>query len=468
MNDSSAPRATPGHCPPLPADATAAVLGKLSSAGEVDLGQLPPLAREVQRWQTAEGTQVRFVATHSRPMVDLVLRFRAGSALDAATPGLAALALYCLDQGTTQLDAVQFADQLEGLGAIMSRSVSLDQAVISLRSLSLPALRSSAMQLITQMVAHPALREADLEKIRQRLLSHLLSRTWNSQTRLSDTAMAQLFAGHPYATPYAGTAESLANISAEQLQAFHRKAYSANNLDIGLVGDLSREEAETLVDSLTQALPQDWAALPAPAAPGAVARTIHLDQPGSTTLVTLTLALQVSPSDPDYPALVMSEQILGAGVESRLMQELRMRRALTYNISSSLVPLDACTLLQIEWDIAPEYRDASQALVTSMLECFCEQGPSQAECELALNQVAGKLLRAMADNAQLAKGLAAFSHQGQPTDHPASHVQALALLTPEAIRDTARTWLDALQAVVVTLGPSVAQLPLPEATSIDQ
>ena len=77
-----------------------------------------------------------------------------------------------------------------------------------------------------------------------------------------------------------------------------------------------------------------------------------------------------------------------------------------------------------------------------MLECFIAHGPTQAECDLALNQLAGKLMRGMADNAVLANGLAVFSHQGLPANHLASYREKLAALTPEGIRQAARGWLD--------------------------
>ncbi|MBV4505137.1 insulinase family protein [Pseudomonas sp. BW13M1] len=432
-----------------------------TSAQTIDLGHHASIEQQVHRWQTSEGARVRLVTDHKRPVFDLVLRFRAGSAQDSELPGIAALALYCLDQGTESFDAAQFVDQLEGLGAIMNREIHQDHALVSLRGLSVPGLRDRAVGLLADMVARPAFREPDLEKIRSRIGGHLLSRGRSSQYVLADATMSQLFANHPYATPSAGTLESLANLTVDQLRAFHRRAYSASNLDIGIVGDLSLEQAEALVNTITQALPQGWAAAPPPPPALGKPSTRSLERAGNTTVAMLTMACQVPPTSPHYPALVMLDQILGASFESRLTQELRGRLALTYDIHSNLLPLDAASLLQISWDIAPEHLDASRSRIEQILQSLSEEGPSQVELDLALSQLTGSTLRSMAANAQLAKALAKFSHQGQPADYLPRLLAALANLTPEDIRQTARSLLATQQQVFVTRGPIVEQLPLP-------
>ena len=148
MTDTNSTSTTSGPCNYLAPDTLALTLANLASAQALDLEPFPLVKHDVQHWHTKEGARVRFLASHERPMFDLVLQFRAGSALDGDTPGLAALTLYALDQGTAQLDAHQFTEQLEGLGAIMSRQVTQDCAIITLRSLNMPALRASALRLV--------------------------------------------------------------------------------------------------------------------------------------------------------------------------------------------------------------------------------------------------------------------------------------------------------------------------------
>jgi len=349
----------------------------------------------------------------------------------------------------------------------MSREIARDHALVTLRGLSTPPLRDAALDLITQMVARPALRSDSVEKIRTRLRNYHSSRIQTGHGGLNDATMGHLFAGHPYATLPAGTFDGLASITLEQLKDFHRKAYSANNVDIALVGDLSREEAETFISALVKTLPQNWAATPVPPLPTTITEPLHMTRPGSNTRVLLTQPLQVTPASARYGALLLANNILGAGIESRLAAELRSRRALTYAVGSTLVPMDAGCLWQIGWDIAPQFREASRELVADVLECFIAHGPSEAERTLALNKLAGDLLRTMTNNAFLAQGLTTHAHQGLPADHLATLLPKLAVLTVEDIRLAARDWLCVQQACFVTLGPTVYQQPLPKPSTMD-
>ncbi|MNH05421.1 Peptidase M16 inactive domain protein [compost metagenome] len=466
MNHNNSLTARPLLCDGPATDTALAAMANLRSTQDIELGQVPPLQAAPELWQTAEGAKVSFIETHGRPMFDLALRFRAGSVLDGTNPGLAALVLYSLDQGTEQLDAAQFAQQIEGYSAILSRRISDDSAVITLRCLSLPTLRASVMQLLADMLARPAFREPDVAKIRERIAFNRAKLGNHPLIRLADTTTAHVFRGHPYASRL--TADTISSISDEQIRAFHQRAYSANNLDIGLVGDLTREEAEQLINDLVRALPQEWAATAPPPVPENQHLVRHLEAAGSTTRAILTVSSKVSPRDPVFPALTLLNVILGSTYESRLSQELRTLRNLTYSIYSDLKPLDAASLLQIHWDTAPQYRDAAGALVSGILACLRDRGPSQAECDVAVNQIAGKLHHNLANNAKLAQALATYSHQGLPGDHLATFLEKLGALTPANLREAAQVWLNHDAQVFVTLGPVTEQLPLPVAPPVDQ
>lgn len=444
-------------------DPALAAMANLESMQAIKLGRAPSVQATAEQWQTAEGTRVSFIAAQGRPMIDLVLRFRAGSMLDGDTPGLAALALYSLDQGTEDLDAAQFAQRLAGLGATLSRKISEDSTSIALRCLSMPTLRAQAIGLLTQMVARPALREAEVAKIRERIAFNQARQSRHPILRMANATMSHVFHGHPYAAPPA--ARPADDLGAEQVRAFHQKAYSANNLDIGLVGDVSRAEAEQLVNMLVQALPQQWAAQTPPAPADPLPLVQHVDFAGNATQAMLTIAARVAPKDPPYPALVLLTAILGGSYEARLTQELRHLRGLTYAVSAFLRPLDATTLFQIHWDVVPQHRDASGALVSAMLNCLREHGPSQAECDMAVNQIAARLHHDLADHGKLASALATYSHQGLPADHLTTYVDTLAALTPANLLEAAQVWLGQAPEVFVTSGPAVEQLPLSQPTA---
>ena len=52
-----------------------------------------------------------------------------------------------------------------------------------------------------------------------------------------------MYGFHPYGLPGSGTAETLAGITREDLQAFHRRYFVPNNMMLAIVGDMTSEEA---------------------------------------------------------------------------------------------------------------------------------------------------------------------------------------------------------------------------------
>ncbi|CAG8864436.1 putative zinc protease [Pseudomonas fluorescens] len=437
-----------------------ALFANLVSAQGIDLDQLEPIGTQVHTWQAATGTWVTFVQSRDQPVVDLVARFNAGTQLDGDTSGLAALTLHMLGHGTRHLDAERFAERIEQSGVRIDKRVRLTHATLSLRALSQQALLDPAIELFTEMLGYPALHATDLAVIKPRLLAYHAARKAHPGTRARLEAHAHLFAGHPYANASGSTAQGVESITEGDLGRFHQRAYSANNLRLSLVGDLSREQAESIVERITRALPQGWAAAQLPEAPFASGGTLHVDQAGMNSAVVLAMPIRITLADPDYPALMLAHVVLGSGFESRLMQELRLRRGLTYDISSELFPYEAGGVLSIDWEIDPQYVEGSQQLVASVLREFIERGPTKAELQHARQQVAGRLLRGVARNQSLAAVLVELNQQ--PFIQFDTYLHHLDEITPQAVQEVLQNHLDPTRMVFTSAGPATPQLPLPD------
>ncbi len=437
------------------------VHGGLVSAQGVDLDLFEPIDTQVKAWTTDSGTAVKFVEARGLPIVDIVLQFRAGTTQDTVLPGLASLAFYMLDEGSQQHTATQQAEQLERLGAVMEKQIRLEHANLSLRSLSTEALLDPALALFIDLVARPAFTADALAKIKSQLLRHNASREHHPRLRARSEAFRHMFSGHQYGNPLGSTQQGIDQATPEDLRRFHQRAYCASNLDIVVVGDLSLAQAQAVSQQISQALPQGWSAIELPAAAPAAGATLNVEQPGASTAVLIASPMNMPANHPQYPALVLASEVLGSGIASRLMNELRHRRGLTYGIYTRVNALSAGGLFSAEWDIAPEYVEGSQVLVETLLREFIEQGPTQAELQVARKQLAGQLLRDVAQNKLLAALLTQINHQRQPADFLDSYIERLARLTPADVRAVMQRQLDLSQAVRVSVGPPTEQQPLP-------
>lgn len=441
---------------------------RLTSLHGLDLNYLEPIDTKVQTWTTEAGTRVQFVEARGLPVVDLVLRFGAGIVQDTDKSGLAALTLYMLDEGSDGLTASEHAAGLERLGAEVSKHLRLEQAVLSLRSLSQRTLLDPALALFGAMAAKPDFLPAALEKVKSQTHAYAASRLSRPSIRARSEAFGYLFDGHPYANPIGTTPEGIEAVTVDDLRAFHRKAYSASNMEMTLVGDLSTAEAKAIAHRISQALPQGWVATPPPAVVEVPGTTLHVERPGASTCVLLALPMTVPANDPQFPAMVLAREILTSGLDSRLMTELRQRRGLTYDVSSQISAMRSGGVFMIEWDIASNLVEATKTLVGTLLQRFIDEGPTEAELGLARHQLAGQLLRDVAQNKRLAGLLSATARQRQPEGYLNGYNAMLTGLTTDAVRETLRRRLDLRQAVWVSVGPTVDQQPLPELPALDQ
>ncbi|MFC3608258.1 M16 family metallopeptidase [Stutzerimonas tarimensis] len=416
---------------------------------------------EIHSWKTVEGAQVLFVEARELPMFDLRLTFAAGSSQDGGVPGLASLTNAMLDEGVPGRDATAIAQGFEELGASFGKGAYRDMGVLSLRSLSDPARREPALALFSQVAGQPSFPADSLARIKNQLMAGFEMQKQNPGRLASLALFESLYDEHPYGHPSEGTPASVPAIAVEQLRAFHRRAYSAGNAVIALIGDLDREEAQAIASQVSAALPQD-----SPPGPLAQPRRPegsrqHIEFPSQQTHLMLA-QLGVPRGHPDYPALYLGNQILGGGgFGTRLMEEVREKRGLTYGIYSGFTPMRAAGPFMISVQTRADMAEGTLELVQALVREFLAEGPTEAELERAKRETAGSFPLSTASNADIVGQLGSIGFYGLPLGYLEDFMRDVQAVSAEDIRAAMNRHLSAEDFTVVSVGPSVTQLPLP-------
>src|SRR5690606_13300724 len=178
-----------------------------------------------------------------------------------------------------------------------------------------------------------------LERVRKQLLSGLAFAAKNPNRVAGKAWSALAFAGHPYGLPADGTPESIAGITAADLEAYRKRNFARDNLKVVAVGDINAEQLGELLDKVFGSLPAKAELTPvAQTTPEAKERVqvIHMDVPQS---VVQFGAPGIAREDDDFMAAFVLNQILGGGgFASRLTEEVREKRGLAYSVYSYLQP----------------------------------------------------------------------------------------------------------------------------------
>jgi zinc protease len=284
----------------------------------------------------ANGLQVIAVSHHEQPAVSLRLLVRAGSAQDPEDrPGLASLAATLLDQGTTSKSAEQIAGAIDSIGGALGTGASADlsfvQAMVMKDSLNV------GLDLVSDLAQHPAFAKEEIDRQRQQLLSGLKV-SYDDPEYLANMVFDRLVYGfHPYGKPQTGTPGAISAIRREDLLAFHRKWFGANNAILAIVGDVTSDEAfagaERAFGTWGRAGSE---ASKTPEPPPPTRRLVIIDRPGAVQTEIRVGNIGIPRKHSDYMALDLAVKVLGGEGANRLHRVLRTERGLTYGASADM------------------------------------------------------------------------------------------------------------------------------------
>ncbi|MFN3582002.1 MAG: M16 family metallopeptidase, partial [Pseudomonas sp.] len=359
--------------PELPA------LPPLTSLQTQNLDQAPARrSLDLQHWVTDEGARVYFMQAEELPMLDLQVLFAAGASRDGEQAGLASMTNAMLNEGTGNKDATDIAIGFESLGASFDNSSHRDMGLASLRSLNSLDKLDPALALFTQVISAPSFPEDAFERLRNQQLASLQRRLQSPAALGSEAFWKALYPQHPYGALPDGEAQSLAELTREDLERFHQQYYSAGNSVISMVGDIDRERAERIAAKLSRALPAGPAAEPIAQPEPVGAGHQHLPFNSQQTHI-LVGQHGVDRQSADYVALYVGNQILGSGFGSRLMEQIRESRGLSYSVNSSFSPMQVNGPFTINMQTRTDQVPLALEVINETLDTIISEGPTNAE-----------------------------------------------------------------------------------------
>ncbi len=215
----------------------------------------------------ANGLRVFVVTDHSEPAVAAKLvTLSAGSTKDPkGMPGVAQMTANLLTQGTAKRSARDIAEAIDFIGGSLEASASKDSTDVSLDVVKkdLPA----GLDLMSDVVLHPAFRAEELDRQRQQLLSGLTIQYSDPDYLASQVFGRAIYGSSPYGWPQEGTPETVKKLEPEVLAKFHDANYAPNQSLLAFAGDITPEEAFAAAEKYFGAWPKLDVASAVPPAP---------------------------------------------------------------------------------------------------------------------------------------------------------------------------------------------------------
>lgn len=298
---------------------------------------LPPFTLpQGERFQLANGLTVIHYRNPALPLVAAELVVRSGSAANPIErPGLASFTAQMLEAGSTTRSAPQIADQIAQLGAFLSTASTADASTASV--MSLKGNFSSALEVLADIVQHPAFPDAEVERNRASRLGDLSQERENAPAVATRVAQAALYGDrHPYGNVELGTETSIKGTAKSDLQGFWKQHYVPANAALVVAGDISHDELKALAEARFggwkgEANQQNVAAT----VQTTPSRLVLVDKPGAPQTAVRVTTIGAARSSPDFEALQVMNAALGGLFTSRINTNLREEKGYTYGTKSA-------------------------------------------------------------------------------------------------------------------------------------
>lgn len=389
------------------------------------------------------------------PVVHFRLVVKGGSAGDpTGKEGTAAITTSLMREGTVQRTATQLAEQIDFLGGTLSAAAGLDYCAVNCQVLSKDA--AAGLGLFAEIILHPVFPQEELERERKQRLANIDALKEN-QASIAGVAFARAAYGtHPYGRQSFGTRQSLASITRDDLVGFHRSTFVPGNATLVVVGDFaSGRMLEDLQAAFAGWLGREGTATTMSAATPVEGRhVVFVDKPDATQTQIQVGNTAVDMRHPDNFAIEVANGVLGNGFTSRLVEELRVKRSLTYGAGSSFTANMHGGLFRISTFTKNETLVQTLDVILDEVRKFREHGATREELEKSCNYLSGNFARSLQRPEALAANITDIEVYGLPQDYLTTYVEKLRAVSLEEVGRVARNHFPIGNLVVVLVGPA--------------
>lgn len=366
--------------------------------------------------------------------------------------GISHLIEHLVFKGTERRPTPQeISEIIDGVGGVMNAGTDRELTVYYAK-VARPHFELAA-DVLTDMLRHPLMAAAELEKERKVVIEELAS-IGDSPAQLVDILLdATMWPDQPLGRDVAGTEASVSALTREGTLDYLRRQYVPNNIVVAVAGAIEHDEVVQFMHGALGDWPQGTPSAWIPAVNGQ-------DEPRVAVMYKRTEQAHIeiavhalSHQDPDRFALDLISVILGEGMSSRLFMELREKRALCYDVHSFASHYLDTGSFAVYAGVDPKKTvEATQALIEELARMRAN-GISDEELHKAKELSKGRLLLRMEDTRSVSGWLGGQEMLNRIIRTPDQIVEFIEAVTSDDVRRVARKLLLETQMSMALVGP---------------
>lgn len=408
---------------------------------------------DIQHWTTPEGAKVFFAQTKGLPILDVQLNFDAAASRDDGQYGLASLTSALLGTATKYHNEEQIINAFESVGAQFSNSSLKDMSIVSLRTLTRPAILKKSLDTFTEVITQPSFEQDYLTREKRQTL-RAIEAAKQSPASVASLAFDQaVFADHPYAHAKIGTQETINQISLKDLKQHYQQFYVAKNLTIALVGDISKTQAKQIARQISHGLNVGKKAKTNPiVSPLEKPQAIHIEFPSKQTHL-LIGQTGINRSHPDYYPLYLGNHIFGgSGLTSILSDEIREKKGLAYSAYSYFSKMQSNGIFMMRLQTKNNQAVEAKNIAIRTLKNFRNNAIDAQKLQDGKDNIIGGFALETASNANILTYLSIIGFYDLPLDYLSSFTDKIKDISAEDIQKSYERLIDMGRLIVLSVG----------------
>jgi predicted Zn-dependent peptidase len=417
---------------------------------------MPPVTRAT----FDNGLRTVVAEYHELPLVEFYLIVGAGAAQDPpGKEGLAALTAGALTRGAGERGAIALAEAIETLGGRIAASAGTDGTIVMGEFLAKDF--DEGLGLLRDVLLDPTLARDEVRRGREEQEAGIVAALEDTSAVAEKCYAGFLYGPHPYGRPVEGRAATVAKLGRGDVENFYERWYRPNNTILVVVGDIEARRTVVRLREAFGAWRPDPAALPERAPPPARVtgrRVLLVDKADATQTQIRYGNISIARNDPDYVPATVANTILGGGFTSRLIEELRVKRSLTYAAWSQF----AARLTGGDFRVSTFTKSPTTAetlgLALSVEGDFRSQPPARAALDKAKAYLRGQFPLRLESPDALATRLAEIEFYGLPQDELATYRSRVTAVTPEETQRVAAKHMPSPDDVAIVVVGKAAEI----------
>lgn len=416
-------------------------------------------ALDIKKQTLQNGLTVLHLEKHDLPIAVITLLIKASPLNEAEEKaGIAYLTARLLTEGTLNRSASEISEEIEFIGASIDISNNSDYTTISLSVLKKDL--EIGLDIFSDLVLNPLFSDNEIRRKKELIKGSLMQSEDNPSFVASKVFIKEVFGTHPYGRLITGNAESIENITRDDILMFYKKCYQPQNAILTFVGDLTFDE----MDSLIKKYFGQWKTEEKDEknqCPEAKIQMVEDERQKKIVIINKDITQAniilghrgIARDNPDYYAVSVMNYILGGGgFASRLMRIVRNEMGLAYSIYSSFSVNKEPGQFEIEVQTKNESAGVVIKEILRQIDRIRKEPVTEQELDDAKAYLTGSFPRRLETSRKIADFIAAIQYYGLGDDYIEKYPEYIKNITKEDVLRVAKKYLDSENYVLVVVG----------------